>query len=152
MEFTVHKNAVNSYQKAFDGICKLLTTGVTLSDNTSCKLSINDLSGGTVFIERKTSGGRFDLHPYGLSQDWNYSKSYTISSKTYKPYNTTNLSDYLAFVDAIGGKEDNCQNVNYILWKYAYKDAGFNWGGNFGRNGNSGSFDGKVFELNYAEG
>ena len=152
MSFTVHAKAVKNYEKAFEGICTLLTTGVTLSDGSTCKFTMDDLKDGTAFIERKNAGGSFDLHPYGLSQDWNYSKTYTISGKTYKPYNTRELSDYLDFVNAIGGKEENCQNVNYILYLKAYKDAGFKWGGNYGRNGNSGSFDGKLFELVYTEG
>ena len=104
---------------------------------------------GTVFIERKSSGGTFDLHAYGIAQDLNYSKKITVNGKEYTPYNTRELSDYLDFVNAIGGKEENCQNVNYILWAYAYKDAGFYWGGNYGRNGNSGTYDGKLFELKY---
>ena len=53
----------------------------------------------------------------------------TVNGKDYRPYNTRDLSEYLEFVDAIGGKEENCKNVNYILWAYAYKDAGFVWGG-----------------------
>lgn len=147
--YTVHKNAVANFEKAFKGVCKILTNGVKITSGQTCKYTIDDIMDGTVFIERKTSGGSFDLHPYGLSQDLNYSMKITVNGKDYTPYNTRELSEYLEFVNAIGGKEENCKNVNYILWAYAYKDAGFQWGGNYGRNGNSGSYDGKLFELKY---
>ena len=148
--FTIHKKAVSNFEKAFKKVCSILTNGVKIQSGETCKYTASELfSDGTVFIERKTSGGSFDLHPYGLAQDINYSKKITVNGKDYTPYNTRNLSDYLEFVNAIGGKEENCKNVNYILWAYAYKDAGFYWGGNYGRNGNSGSYDGKLFELKY---
>ena len=147
--YTVHKNAVTNFKKAFKNVCKILTQGVKLPNGSTCNYTVNDVSDGTVFIERKTAGGTFDLHAYGLAQDLNYSKKITVNGKEYTPYNTRELSEYLDFVNAIGGKEESCQNVNYILWSYAYKDAGFQWGGNYGRNGNSGSYDGKLFELVY---
>ncbi len=148
MSFTVHKNAIKSFQKAFSNICKILTKGVKISSGEVCHYTTNDLLDGTVFIERKTSMGTFDSHAYGIAQDWNYSKKITVNGKTYTPYNTRDLAEYKEFVNAIGG-EEKCQNVNYILYSYAYKDAGFNWGGNYGRNGHSGTFDGKLFELKY---
>ena len=110
---------------------------------------MSDLKDGTAFIARKTTNGAIDIHSYGIAQDWNYSQKYTVNGKTYTPYNTRELSEYLDFVNAIGGNEENCQNVNYILWLKAYKDAGFEWGGNFGRNGNSGQYDGKLFQIKY---
>lgn len=149
MEFTVHTKAVGAYQKAFDGVCKLLTEGVKISNGDTCKYTMSDLKDGTAFIARKTTNGAIDIHSYGIAQDWNYSQKYTINGKTYTPYNTRELSEYLDFVNAIGGNEENCQNVNYILWLKAYKDAGFEWGGNFGRNGNSGQYDGKLFQIKY---
>lgn len=149
MSFTVHAKAVKQYEKAFDGVCKLLKEGVKLSDGSTCKFTSSSLLDGTVFVEKKNISGSFDLHAYGLAQDWNYSAAYTINGKTYKPYNDRNIETYNSFVEAIGGKEENCKNVNYILWLKAYKDAGFKWGGNYGRNGNSGTFDGKLFELIY---
>lgn len=148
-KYTIHKKAVDSFEKAFKKVCTLLTSGVKITSGETCKYTIDDLQDGTVFIERKASGGSFDLHAYGIAQDFNYSKKIVVNGKTYQPYNTRELSEYLEFVNAIGGKEESCKNVNYILWAYAYKDAGFYWGGNYGRNGNSGSFDGKLFELKY---
>lgn len=148
MEFTVHKKAVDAYQKAFDGVCKLITEGVTISNGDTCKYTVNDLKDGGTFIARKTTSEVIDIHSYGIAQDWNYSQKYTINGKEFSPYNTRELSDYLDFVNEIGG-EENCQNINYILWLKAYKDAGFEWGGNFGRNGNSGEYDGKLFYIKY---
>ena len=147
--YVVHKKADSNFNTAFKNICKILTNGVKITDGTTCKYTVNDIADGTVFIERKTTSGTFDLHAYGLAQDLNYSKKITINGKEYTPYNTRELSNYLEFVNAIGGREENCKNVNYILWAYAYKEAGFQWGGNYGRNGNSGSYDGKLFELKY---
>ena len=148
-KYRVNKWAQSKYEKAFEGMCKLITEGVKLSDGTKCTYSMSDFDDGTVFIEKKSSSGAFGLHAYGLAQDWNYSKTYTINGKTYKPYNTRDLTEYKDFIAAIGGKEESCQNVNYILWKYAYKDAGFQWGGNYGRNGLNGTFDGKLFAIVY---
>ena len=149
MSFKVHVKARDAYQKAFSGICKLLTEGVTLSDGSKCQYTIDDLKDGSTYVPRKTTSGTIDIHSYGIVQDWNYSKKINVNGKEYMPYNTRELSDYLDFVNAIGGKEENCKNINYILWLKAYKDAGFEWGGNFGRNGNSGQYNGKLFQLKY---
>ena len=146
-QFIVHKKAQKYFEKAFEGVCKLLTDGVKLSDESTCKYTMEDLTDGTVFTEKKTPSGVFDLHAYGLAQDWNYSQTYTINGKEYKPYNTYDLSDYKEFVNALG-KEEDCRNVNYILWIKAYKDAGFNWGGNVSSSETS-SYNGKLFELVY---
>ena len=149
MSFTVHTKAASKFQKAFDGICKMLTTGVTVNGKT-CKYTMSDLQGGTAFLETKTELGDLDLHPYGLAQSWNYSKTYNINGKTYRPYSpTSGAEEYWDFVNALGGKEEDCRNVNYVLWLKAYKDAGFNWGGNNGRKGNNGSFRGNLFEIKY---
>ena len=148
-KFTIHKKAVDSFDKAFKNVCKILTNGVKIKNGQTCKYTASDILDGTVFIERKTSSGSFDLHPYGIAQDINYSMKITVNGKEYTPYNTRNLSDYEEFVNAIGGDEEDCKNINYILWLYAYKDAGFYWGGNYGRNGSAGSYDGKLFELKY---
>ena len=149
MSFTVNTKAESKYQKAFANICKLLTEGVQTKGGL-CKYTMNDLTGGTTFTETKTELGDLDLFPYGLAQSWNHSASYTINGKTYRPYNpASGAEEYWEFVNAIGGQEENCQNVNYILWLKAYKPAGFNWGGNYGRNGYNGSFRGNLFEIKY---
>ena len=150
MQFTVHRKAVNAFDKAFKGVCKLLTEGVTLKDGSKCKYTMDDLKDGSTYVARKTTNGAIDIHSYGIAQDWNYSKKIVVDGKEYMPYSVSReLSDYFDFIEAIGGNEENCKNINYILWLKAYKDAGFEWGGNFGRNGNSGQFDGKLFQLKY---
>ncbi|MBR4178929.1 MAG: hypothetical protein IKR57_06250 [Bacilli bacterium] len=149
MSFTVHKEAADNFKKAFKKVCTLITTGVKLSNGTTCKYSIDNLHEGTTFIERKTTNGAIDPHSYGISQDWNYSATYKVGNETFSPYSSRSLEEYEKFVLALGGNEEHCTNVNYILWKYAYKDAGFIWGGNLGRKGNSGTFDGKLFQISY---
>ena len=149
MKFTVHKEAASNFKKAFKSVCTIITTGVKISNGTTCKYSVDNLHEGTTFIERKTTNGAIDPHSYGISQDWNYSATYKVGNETYSPYSTRSLEEYEKFVLALGGEEEHCSNVNYILWKYAYKDAGFIWGGNYGRKGNSGTFDGKLFQLSY---
>ena len=130
--YRVNKQAVSTFENAYANICKLLTTGVTLTDGSTCKLSVNDLQGGGTFEPRKTAGGDYSLESYGLAQKWNYSKFYNIGGYTYNPYSydssSSALSNYNLFIDALG-KEEDCRNVNYILAKYAYEPAGFKWGG-----------------------
>lgn len=149
MKFRVNTKAVNAYEKAFEGVCKLLTEGIRIKDGSTCQYTMDDLKDGSTYVPRKTTNGAIDIHSYGIAQDWNYSQKYIINGKEYSPYNTRDLSEYLDFVNAIGGEEENCKNVNYILWLKAYKDAGFEWGGNFGRNGNAGEYDGKLFQIKY---
>ena len=145
--YTVNTQATGKFAAAYANICKLLTNGVTLSDGSKCKLNASDLKDGGTFVERKTSSGGYSLHAYGLAQDWNYSKEIKVNGKSFKPYGCQGSncqSEYQAFVRALG-KEESCYNVNYILWKYAYQPAGFNWGGNW----SSGSWDGMHFEVQY---
>ncbi len=137
-EYIVHAKAADSFKKAFSNVCNILTNGVKISSGKTCKYSISDLSGGGTFNEVKTPSGSIGLEAYGLAQDWNYSKS---------QYNG-NLDTYNKFINSIGG-EENCENINYILYKYAYEPAGFNWGGNYQRKGNSGTFNPKRFEIKY---
>lgn len=148
-DYQVNVHAKENYKQAFSNVCKLLTTGVKLSDGTVCKYSKDNLGGGSTFVQRETIGGMISDVAYGITQDWNYDKTYSINGVNYSPYNSTrSLENYLQFVKAIG-KEEDCRNVNYILYKYAYEPAGFIWGGNNGRNGNSGTFNGMHFRVNY---
>lgn len=148
-DYQVNVHAKENYKQAFSNVCKLLTTGVKLSDGTTCKYNKDNLSGGSTFVQRETIGGMISDVAYGITQDWNYDKTYSINGENYSPYDSTrSLEDYLKFVKALG-KEEDCRNVNYILYKYAYEPAGFTWGGNNGRNGNSGTFNGMHFRINY---
>ena len=145
--FKINRYAQANFKKAYSNICTLLTTGVKLSDGTQCKLSTSDLINGGTFVQRKTSSGNYSLHAYGIAQDWNYTMKRVVNGVTYKPYYTQGAdakAEYDRFVRALG-KEEKCENVNYILWKYAYQPAGFNWGGNW----SVGSWDGMHFEVKY---
>ena len=98
---------------------------------------------------RKTINEQISDISYGITQNWNYNKEITVGNKTYKPYGSDrDLAKYNSFINALG-KEEHCKNVNYILYKYAYKPAGFEWGGNWGRNGNSGTYNGMQFYVKY---
>jgi len=147
--YRVNKQAVSTFENAYANICKLLTTGVTLTDGSTCKLSVNDLQGGGTFEPRKTTGGDYSLESYGLSQKWNYAKVYNVNNSTYRPYtqnsSSTALSNYNMFIDALG-KEEDCRNVNYILAKYAYIPAGFTWGGDKS-NATTGTFNPMEFYI-----
>ena len=132
-----------NFEKAFASICKLLTTGID-----GYKINVSDLKNGGTFVERLTSQGSPSLHGYGLAQDWNYSAEYVIDGVKYSPYNR-DIGVYNKFVEALGGDEDDPRNINYILWKYAYQPAGFKWGGNWGRNGSSATYDGMHFEIDW---
>ena len=164
MDFRVHKDALNNFNRAFRNICTLLTEGVRLSNGSVCKFTMSNLKGGTVFTEKQSANGFDDLHSYGIAQDWNYSSVYNINGVNYKPYSSSaTLEDYWNFVEAINKKsgnkdiydEENCSNINYILYKYAYEPAGFSWGyGHLGRLNDSGSyvtgsFNGKTFIIDY---
>ena len=140
--YKVNKAVKNNFEQAFKNVCKLLTDGID-----GCKLSSSDLIDGSTYTEKKTSSGMIDIHSYGLAQDWNYSAKYTISGKTYTPYDSSkSRQNYNLFIsEALDGKENDCQNINYVLWKYAYGPAGFKW---FGNNKDS-SYDGMHFEIDY---
>lgn len=140
--YRVNVAAKANFEQAFASICKLLTTGIN-----GVKLNVSDLQRGGTFVQRLTSQGSPSLHGYGLAQDWNYSTKYTVNGKTYDPYNR-DINEYYAFINALG-KEDDPRNINYMLWKYAYQPAGFKWGGDWGRNGSSGTYDGMHFEINW---
>ena len=145
--YSINKAAVSNFTNAYKNMCKLLTTGVRLSDGTLCKYSKSDFINGGTFVQRKTSSGNYSLHAYGIAQDWNYSLRITYRGATYKPYYTQGSdakAEYNRFVAALG-KEEKCENVNYILWKYAFEPAGFNWGGNW----STSYWDGMHFEVKY---
>lgn len=147
--YKVNIEAEDNFKTAFANVCKILTDGVKLSDGTTCKYTASDLQGGETYSPRKTLSGAISDISYGITQDWNYNRKITVNGKTYQPYGSSrNLEEYNAFVSAIG-KEESCENINYILYKYAYEDAGFEWGGNWGKDGNSGTYNGMHFQVKY---
>jgi hypothetical protein len=144
--YQVNTQAVDNYKKAFSNVCDILKNGVTLSDGTTCSYTINDLQGGETFAQRKTLSGSINDISYGIVQDWNYYKEYVINGKIYKPYSSDrSVTEYNDFVKALGN-EEHCTNINYILYKYAYKDAGFEWGG---IDKNSSTFNPMHFNVKY---
>ena len=128
--YQVNVLAADNYKKAFKNVCKILTEGVKLSNGEHCLLSKEDLQGGETFSPRKNINGSISTLSYGIVQNWNYNKEYMINDRIFKPFNPVeDAEEYQAFIRELG-KEEDCRNVNYILYKYAYKPAGFNWGGN----------------------
>ena len=149
VNYKVNTQAVDNYKTAFKNVCKMLTTGVKLSDGTTCKYTVDDLQGGETYAPRKTTTGIISDLSYGIVQDWNYNKQYTINGKLYQPYGySRNSEEYQAYIKALG-KEESCGNVNYILYKYAYEPAGFEWGGNWGTKENVNAFNGMHFYVKY---
>lgn len=147
--YNVNTQAEDNFKKAFLNICKMLTDGVKISDGTTCKYTINDLQGGETYTPRKTITGVISDTSYGITQQWNYNKQYIINGKMFQPYGySRNSEDYKTFVKALG-KEEHCGNVNYILYKYAYQPAGFEWGGNWGTKENVNAFNGMHFYVKY---
>ena len=134
MTVKVHVKAKSKFEKVFASMCKMLTEGVKTKDGV-CKYNVSDFANGETYVPKKTESGGYSLHAYGLAQDWNYDKIYTINGVDYHPYGANrSLTAYTAFYNALGG-EEKCQNVN--------------WGGNWGRNGNGSTFDGMHFEVAY---
>ena len=141
--YRVNTQAKVNFQIAYKNINNILTNGVKLSDGTVCKYTADHLRGGTTFEQRKTSSGLFSESSYGITQSWNYNMSFTINDKIYNPYSKgSTKSDYIDFVTALG-KEEDCRNINYVLYKYAYAKAGFSWGRY------DDIYDGSLFRIDY---
>ena len=146
---TVYKKEVNvivedNFRAALKKVCQLQTTGIN-----GVKLNKKDLNlNGTINMRTNSARSICSPHSYGNAIDINYSWTTTIKGKTYKPYSgqgTKTRAEYDSFISAIGGNEENRLNVNYILWKYAFKPNGFTWGGNW----SDGSFDPMHFEVSF---
>lgn len=139
----IHRAAKANFDAALTNICKLVTTGIN-----GMKLQVADIKFGGAYVPRKTNGGTYSLHAYGIATDFNYNWSTKVNGTTYKPYasqGTDTYNEYQKFINALGGNEADSRNVNYILWKYAFEPAGFKWGGHWGTS----SFDPMHFEINW---
>jgi pimeloyl-ACP methyl ester carboxylesterase len=143
LRWTIHVNGKEKFKAAQEKLCELTTTGM---GHIKYKASDFEDSGSLAirFIEGSKS---ISLHSYGIAVDLNYNYSVTINGRTYKPYQR-NAGEYQAFIDALGD-EDDTRNINYIIWKKVFEPLGFDWGGNWGRNGNGATYDGCHFELKY---
>lgn len=147
--YKVNSHAKVKFSNALLKVKDIIQNGIKISNGQTCKYTKSDFQGGQVFEETKTPSGMISEQSYGIVQNWNYNKKYNINGKTYMPYSANSTrNDYENFVKALGQEED-CRNVNYILYKYAYKPAGFTWGGTFGKNGNHDNYNGMMFRINY---
>lgn len=138
---TVNAKVKSNYQTAFENICKLKTTGIN-----GFKIDSKYLHLDGTLVERTTSSRTIcSMHAYGTAIDINYDTQFVVNGKTYKPYASMGKStrkEYNRFKEALG-KEEHPLNVNYILWKYAFKPSGFTWGGTW----SDSSFDPMHFEI-----
>lgn len=138
---TVNEKTKDQFTKAFNRICDLTTIGIS-----GYRLNFKDISFNGTYSYRMISGRiACSKHAYGGAIDINVSKHYTISGISYIPYSgqgSKTFENYKKFVAALGNELD-VRNVNYILWKYAFKPSGFRWGGTWDAN----SFDPMHFEI-----
>ena len=137
---TVNSNAKENFEKAFNKVCQIKTTGIN-----GVKLDASKIVLDGTLVERLNSARTIcSPHAYGYAIDINYAESVEVFGVVHKPWagqGARTKTNYDAFVRAIGSESD-IRNVNYILWKYAFEPAGFNWGGNWGAT----SFDPMHFE------
>lgn len=127
----IHRLAQPNYVAALNNICKLTTQGIN-----GIKLNSSDIIHGGSFVSRKATSGIYSNHAWGIATDFNYAWSITVNGKTFKPYSGQGSGTkrvYDNFVKELG-KEEDSRNVNYILWVYAFKPAGFKWGGDWSDN------------------
>lgn len=138
----VHEKVVSNYEAALKQICKLQTTGIN-----GIKIDKKYLQVNGTWVKRTNSARTIcSPHSYATAIDINYSLVITVNGVDYKPYSgqgKKTKQNYDKFVEALGGVEDHRLNVNYILWKYAFKPNGFSWGGNW----SDGAFDPMHYEI-----
>lgn len=139
---TVNKLVANNFEGALRKICELQTTGINGIKIDPKYLQVN----GTIVKRTNSARTICSPHAYGTAIDINYSLVIKVNGEDYKPYagqGKNTKKEYDRFVQALGGKEGHKQNVNYILWKYAFSPNGFSWGGNW----SDGSFDPMHYEV-----
>ena len=135
----VSKDVKENYEKALELLCQLKTTGINGYKISSVRTN------GTYAMRTKADRTVCSPHSYGIAIDFSSGVTIDYNGKTYDPYtgqgpNTKN--NYNEFINAIGG-ESNEKNVNYIIWKYAFEPAGFEWGGEW----REASFDPMHYEV-----
>ena len=139
----IHRVARPNFEAAFTNVCRLVTTGIN-----GITLNPSDVIFGGAYVSRKTSAGGYSLHAYGIAIDMNPNWSTIIGGQTFRPYagmGRATHTEYQRFIAALGGNQEDPRNVNYVLWRFAFQPAGFNWGGNWSvRN-----FDPMHFEVNW---
>ena len=81
-----------------------------------------------------------------MAVDFNSALVINVNGQNYNPFagqGDATRQKYDKFVAALGGKELNAKNINYVLWKYAFEPNGFEWGGTW----DAGSFDPMHYEI-----
>ena len=128
---TVSKDVKEYFEKALELLCKLKTTGIN----------------GYKITQIRTNG----TYSMRMKADFNSGVTIEYKGKTYDPYSGQGNDDskaksvytrYHEFVNDLGS-ELHEKNVNYIIWKYAFEPAGFEWGGEW----KATSFDPMHFEV-----
>lgn len=135
----VSKDVKENYEKALELLCKLKTTGIDGYKINSIKTN------GTYAMRTKADRTVCSPHSYGIAIDFSSGVTIDYNGKTYDPYSGQGYktkSNYTEFVNALGS-EANVNNVNYIIWKYAFEPAGFEWGGEW----RDASFDPMHYEV-----
>ncbi len=135
----VSKDVKENYEKALELLCQLKTTGINGYKISSVRTN------GTYAMRTKADRTVCSPHSYGIAIDFSSGVTIDYNGKTYDPYTgqgSKTKSNYNEFINAIGG-EANEANVNYIIWKYAFEPAGFEWGGEWRES----SFDPMHYEV-----
>lgn len=145
----VHKLAKTAFEKAAEGICQITTTGID-----GITISPSDISFDGAFYPRKVTKNldstNLSTHSLGIAIDLNSEYNAVVDGKSYGYVYSREISNYEAFVAAIGTESDP-RNINYILWTKVFRELGFKWGGNYGRFGNDGVYDGMHFEIDWRQ-
>lgn len=146
MNWTVHKLAKSTFQSVQEKMCEITTSGI---DGIVYKPSEISFS-GPLSVRFVSDTKTISSHAWGIAIDVNNGKSYTVNGKVFKGVYDRDINVYYSFVNALGS-ESNTRNVNYILWKKIFQPLGFTWGGNWGRNGNTNTYDGMHFEIDWRQ-
>lgn len=139
---SVYSGVASNFESAFKKICQLKTTGIN-----GYKVDANNVVYCGSYVKRLNAARDVcSPHTYGLAVDFNPGLSIGVGGTSYKPYSGQGIktrNEYDKFITALGGRENDVRNVNYILWKYAFEPSGFEWGGTW----NAGSFDPMHYEV-----
>ncbi len=135
----VLKTVEDNFRQAFENVCKLRTTGIN-----GFKINATTSNGSHV-ARTKSDRTVCSPHAYAIAIDFNNGLPVTVDGVEYQPFTNQGAAtkqEYMRFVKALG-KEEDSRNVNYIMWKYAFEPAGFEWGGEW----HDASFDPMHFEV-----
>lgn len=138
----VYKEYTSNFKAAYEKICQLETTGIN-----GIKLNKDYVIWNGDYNKRLNAARNVcSPHTYGLAVDFNSALVINVNGQNYNPFagqGDATRQKYDKFVAALGGKELNAKNINYVLWKYAFEPNGFEWGGTW----DAGSFDPMHYEI-----